>query len=169
MFLRNRKRINLTFFLCSNISSLLYLILELWKIEKTRRLNYISFSRLENSETKLRNETKLSGLNQNWEMGVLGNLWPSIAGILEEVETKGLNSKVGARTPHNRLSMLQFRFRPIIFSVLSLLDLRFWQIESLRPVLKLIFDQLLKLVIARNLIEKRSYLCLWFSFFIFHT
>ena len=32
----------------------------LWKLKKTRRLNFVSFSGLENSETKLRNETKLS-------------------------------------------------------------------------------------------------------------
>ena len=30
------------------------------KIEKTHRLNFVSFSGHENSETKLRNETKLS-------------------------------------------------------------------------------------------------------------
>ena len=34
-------------------------------------LIFVSFSWFEKSETKLRNETKLSGLKQNWENGVL--------------------------------------------------------------------------------------------------
>ena len=54
MFLRNRKRINLTFFLYSNVS--FYCIRLFWtlKIGKTRRLNFVSFWGLENGETKLR-------------------------------------------------------------------------------------------------------------------
>ena len=61
MFLHNQKKINLTSFFRVQTFRLYYIWL-FWslKIEKARRLNFVSFSGLENSETKLRNETKLS-------------------------------------------------------------------------------------------------------------
>ena len=61
MFLHNRKSINLTSFRsCSNVSYLLYLIILDFESRKNPAVS-ISFAGLENSETKLRKETKLSG------------------------------------------------------------------------------------------------------------
>ena len=62
-FLHNRTRINLkNFFSCSNVSRLLYLIIfDSENLKKKRRPNFVSFSGLEKSETKLKNQTKLSG------------------------------------------------------------------------------------------------------------
>ena len=58
----NQKRFNQTFFSPVQTFGLNYtLLFRTLKIEETRRLNFVSFSRLQNSETKLRIETKLSG------------------------------------------------------------------------------------------------------------
>ena len=64
MFLHNRKKTKLTsFFVFKRFVSSIFDYFDTENLKKTRRLNFVSFSGFENSETKLRNETKLSGDN----------------------------------------------------------------------------------------------------------